>query len=74
MATLYDILGVAHDATEDQIKQAYKKLAREHHPDKGGDKAKFQEIQHAYETLVITKSAQLMTLHRHNTHCFRSIS
>ena len=47
----YEILGVGDKATADEIKRAYRKLASQHHPDKGGDKAKFQEIQAAYDTL-----------------------
>jgi DnaJ family protein A protein 2 len=47
----YSILGVSKTATDEEIKQAYKKLAREHHPDKGGNKETFQKIQEAYETL-----------------------
>jgi curved DNA-binding protein len=47
----YQTLGVARNATEDEIKRAYRKLASQHHPDKGGDTLKFQEIQQAYETL-----------------------
>jgi DnaJ-class molecular chaperone len=47
----YQILGVAKTATPDEIKKAYRKLASQHHPDKGGDTAKFQEIQTAYDTL-----------------------
>ena len=45
-------LGVATDASEDEIHRAYRKLASLHHPDLGGDKQKFQDIQHAYEGLL----------------------
>ena len=51
MANAYETLGVPKGASEDEIKKAYRKLASQHHPDKGGDTAKFQEIQTAYETL-----------------------
>ena len=51
----YSTLGVAKTATEKEIKQAYRKLARKHHPDVNpGDKsaeAKFKEINEAYEVL-----------------------
>jgi len=49
--TYYEMLGVAKDAKPDEIKRAYRKLASQHHPDKGGDKTRFQEIQAAYDTL-----------------------
>jgi curved DNA-binding protein len=49
--TYYEILGVTKEATADEIKRAYRKLASQHHPDKGGDKGKFQEIEQAYRTL-----------------------
>lgn len=51
MANAYETLGVPKGASEAEIKKAYRKLAGQHHPDKGGDTAKFQEIQTAYETL-----------------------
>jgi len=48
---MYDVLGLDRDASQDEIKKAYRKLAREHHPDKGGDPEKFKKVQEAYETL-----------------------
>jgi curved DNA-binding protein len=47
----YQTLGVAENASQDEIKQAYKKLAMKNHPDRGGDTNKFQEISQAYDTL-----------------------
>ena len=47
----YSILGVDKTATPDEIKRAYRKLASQHHPDKGGDTAHFQDIQAAYAVL-----------------------
>ena len=51
MSNHYETLGVARNATPDEIKRAYRKLASQHHPDKGGNKEKFQTIQSAYATL-----------------------
>lgn len=51
MQNAYQTLGVDRNATADEIKKAYRRLASQHHPDKGGDKHKFQEIQAAYDTL-----------------------
>lgn len=47
----YDILGVPQQASQQEIKSAYRKLAMEHHPDRGGDESHFQKISQAYETL-----------------------
>jgi curved DNA-binding protein CbpA len=50
--TLYDDLGVAKDASDDEIKKVFRKKAQKYHPDKpGGDAKKFQIISLAYNTL-----------------------
>ncbi len=51
MTDHYATLGVARTATPDEIKRAYRKLASQHHPDRGGDTARFQQIQAAYDVL-----------------------
>jgi molecular chaperone DnaJ len=55
MPTLYDTLGVKKDASADEIKKAYRKLAGQYHPDRNpGDASaeeKFKEVQNAYDTL-----------------------
>src|SRR5688572_14642658 len=52
MANPYDTLGVPKNASAEEIKKAYRKLAREHHPDaSGGDETRFKEIQGAYDVL-----------------------
>mmetsp|Transcript_24295 Transcript_24295/g.95611 ORF Transcript_24295/g.95611 Transcript_24295/m.95611 type:complete len:128 (+) Transcript_24295:98-481(+) len=47
----YKVLGIERDATDVEIKKAYKKLAIKLHPDKGGDEEKFKEVTHAFEIL-----------------------
>lgn len=55
----YKTLGVPRTATADEIKKAFRKLARKHHPDAGGDEAKFKEINEAYEVLSDDKKRKL---------------
>jgi curved DNA-binding protein len=55
----YKTLGVSRNATDEEIKKAYRKLARKHHPDAGGDEAKFKEINEAYEVLSDKKKRQV---------------
>ncbi len=47
----YEILGVPKNASQDEIKKAYYRLAHKYHPDKGGDEEKFKEINEAYQVL-----------------------
>lgn len=52
MKDYYAVLGLAKGASENEIKQAYRKLAMKYHPDReGGDEVKFKEIKEAYEVL-----------------------
>ena len=47
----YTTLGINRGASDAEIKRAYRRLASQHHPDKGGDTAKFQAVEEAYRTL-----------------------
>jgi len=63
--THYDTLGVTEKATPDEIKKAYRRLASQHHPDKGGDTKKFQEIQTAYDIISDANRRQQYDMNRH---------
>jgi DnaJ-class molecular chaperone len=47
----YEILELKDTATQEEIKRAFRRLSKQHHPDKGGDQEKFKEINEAYQTL-----------------------
>jgi curved DNA-binding protein len=51
MKNYYDILGVGEDASNEQIKKAFKDIAKKEHPDRGGNEAVFKEANEAYDTL-----------------------
>ena len=58
MDNLYECLGVDKDASETDIKKAYRKLSLQHHPDKGGDADQFNKITEAYEVLSDSSKRQ----------------
>ena len=62
----YQILGINENASQDEIKQAYKKLAMKNHPDRGGDTKKFQEISQAYDTLGDEQKRQQYDAQKNN--------
>lgn len=51
MVNYYEILGVSETASQDDIKKAFRKLAMEHHPDRGGDAERFKQINEANNAL-----------------------
>ncbi len=52
MKNYYEILGVKKDASDEEVKKAYRRLAHQYHPDKpSGDSEKFKEINEAYQVL-----------------------
>ena len=51
MTNPYSVLGVNINASQDEVKKAYRKLAKQHHPDTGGDENKFKAITEAYDNI-----------------------
>jgi curved DNA-binding protein len=58
----YSTLGLQRGASDDEIKKAYRSLAMKHHPDRGGDEAKFKEISTAYDTLSNPEKRRIVDL------------
>ena len=59
MSNFYDILGVSKQASDKELKQAYKKASMQHHPDRGGDEDTFKKINEAYATLKDPSKRQM---------------
>lgn len=66
----YDVLGVSREASDDEIKKAYRKLALKHHPDKNpGDtraESKFKEAAEAYDVLRDDEKRRIYDAHGHD--------
>ena len=62
MENYYNVLGVNENATQEEIKKTYRKLAMEHHPDKGGNEETFKKISEAYDVLSDENKKTNMTI------------
>ena len=58
----YSTLGLGKNASQDEIKAAYRKMAMKHHPDRGGDEKKFKEVEEAYRTLSDPQKKQMFDM------------
>lgn len=71
MKNYYDVLGVSEDATLEEIKNAYRNLAKKYHPDSSGsdeDKERFQEIQEAYAVLSDPDKRKMYKYYGHDAY------
>lgn len=58
----YSTLGINRNASQEEIKKAYRKMAMQHHPDRGGDEKKFKQISEAYEILSDPQKKQMVDM------------
>lgn len=58
----YSTLGVGRNASPDEIKSAYRKMAMKHHPDRGGDEKVFKQVSEAYDVLSDPQKKQIFDL------------
>jgi DnaJ-class molecular chaperone len=70
----YSILGVSRNATEEEIKQAFRRQAMKHHPDRGGDSVLFQDINEAYSVLSDDNKRAEYDQQRRYGHAFNASS
>lgn len=69
----YSILGISKNASESDIRKAYKKQSMKHHPDRGGDEEEFKKVNEAYQTLSDPQKKSAYDNPQPNTH-YRSHS
>jgi len=62
---LYEVLGIQRGADQREVKKAYFDLAKQHHPDKGGDAEKFKDLQNAYDVLSDEKKRSVYDMTGH---------
>lgn len=71
----YSTLGIGRNASQDEIKSAYRKMAMKHHPDRGGDEKVFKQVSEAYDVLSDPQKKQIFDMggdplnqHHHQHH------
>jgi curved DNA-binding protein len=62
MTDYYSVLGLNKSASSEEVKKAYRSMAMKHHPDRGGDEAKFKQISEAYDILSNPEKKQMFDM------------